>query len=218
MTVHLANALEGLKKSLLSFASSVEAQVRLALSAFEERDLEKAKQVIANDHPLDEQEIDLEEQCLQVLALYQPVALDLRFVICALKIANDLERIGDLAVNIAERTIAVAALPLEQSTLPYQQMAEMVIKMLNDSLESFVKKDTELAVKVVEFDEQVDDIHRSNYGLVEKLVREQPENAATLIQYMAFSRYFERVADLATNIAEDVLYLVKGRIIRRVEH
>jgi phosphate transport system protein len=149
-----------------------------------------------------------------VLALHQPVAVDLRFIVAALKINNDLERIGDLAVNVAERAEWLAQRPTVETGFDFVAMADKVQWMLQKSLDAFVRVDTKLAREVREADDEVDAMNRQMYGIVEDGVKKRPDRAAELIHLLSVSRHLERVADLATNISEDVIYLAEGEIVR----
>jgi phosphate transport system protein len=214
MSVHLDIAVQRLKKLLLGLAAIVDQQVRNSITAFDNRDEELATAVISKDVTIDQMELDIEEDCLQILALYQPVALDLRFVIAVLKINNDLERIGDIAVNIAERAAALCAHPPLKELLVSPTMEQRTLDMLQACIDCFIQGDPELARSVCQSDREIDQIHLGNYRRVEELSAKYPQDAGLLLQHLSLSRYLERIADLATNIAEDVIYLVEGRIAR----
>jgi phosphate transport system protein len=206
--------IDGLKKRILALSAVVEDAVRKALLATERHDPILAQAVIAGDHQIDVLEVELEEECLKILALHQPVAMDLRFIIAVLKINNDLERTGDLAVNIAERAMFLAdhQTVTPPPTLP--ALADKAQEMLHKSLDALVKTDTELAKQVLETDDEVDALHRGMYGRVQQLAKENPNEIAGLFQWLSVSRYLERIADQATNIAEDVIYMMNGEIVR----
>jgi len=214
MTAHLQHELESLKKSLLSLSAQVEKIVRQATKAFTEGDTQQATEVIESDRTVDAQEVVLEEECLKILALHQPVAIDLRFIIAVLKINNDLERIGDLAVNIAE----AAARRTDQSPLPegfdLVPVADRAQKMLALSMDSLVNMDTKVAREVCAADDEVDAEKRRISRLVVATIKEDPTNLDLLIQILLVARHIERIADLATNIAEDTIYMVDGDIVR----
>jgi len=156
----------------------------------------------------------MEEECLKVLALHQPVAVDLRLLVAVLKINNDLERIGDLAVNIARRAHFLASHPQVEAPFDLPGMARMTQAMLHDSLDAVVSMDTALARRVCEADDEVDATHRQTYGLVRDEIRAHPEQVDALTQILSTSHHLERIGDLATNIAEDVIYMAEGRIVR----
>lgn len=214
MSVHMQNDLELLKKKTLHLCASVEDDVQLALQAIEEKSIELAHQVISKDFDIDQMEVDVEEECLKILALHQPVAIDLRYIISVLKLNNDLERIGDLAVNIAERATYIAQYPAERFGFDLSDMLTKVRYMLKSSLDALVNMDQRLAVEVCKADDEVDDINRTVIQYIIDGIRNAPDKTEWYLQYLAVSRYLERIADHATNIAEDVLYMIKGTIVR----
>lgn len=214
MAIRLEREIEKLKKKILSLGTMVEENLHMAVTALEDRDEALAQKVIDNDEPIDEMEVELEEECLKILALYQPVATDLRFIIAVLKINNDLERIGDLAVNIAERALFLATLPESSIPLDFGAMAAMVKTMLKGSLDALVNLDGQLAFNVTEADDDVDAMNRDMYKRITEAICTQKGNPDALIHQLSISRHLERIADQATNIAEDVIYMVEGRIVR----
>jgi phosphate transport system protein len=214
MAHHLQREIDRLKKNILALGAMVEQSVELAVKSIEERDAKLAERVLATDNDIDHAEVDLEEDCLKVLALHQPVAIDLRFIIAVLKINSDLERIGDLACNIAERTLVISRYP--QASVPYdlQGLVDKTKWMLRSSLDSLVNLDSALARSVRASDDQVDNINREMYDLVKEAIRQRPNEIEVLIPYLTVSRNLERIADHATNIAEDVIYMIEGVIAR----
>ncbi len=211
----IGHELERLEKQLLTLTAVVEESVQQSIKALSGHDRELAEKVIANDNQINRLEVDLEEECLKVLALHQPVANDLRMVVAILKINNDLERIADQAANICERALAVMDAPGKFiCPLELDIMAKKVIDMLEKSLDSLVNADLDLARTVLDLDDEVDTIHSQNYQSFKDYVREHPESVDAVLNYLTVSRHLERVADLATNIAEDVIYLNKGEIVR----
>jgi phosphate transport system protein len=214
MRTHLQRDLERLTQKLLAVGAMVEEAFRNAMEALTERRSDLAESVIRGDELIDDREVDVEEDCLKVLALHAPVAADLRRVVAFLKLNNDLERVGDLAKNIAERAASLAASdPIDiPSEIP--EMAETVHGMLRDCLDAVVNADTELAHKVVVDDEIVDDLHGGFYRLIESRIAASPERAKENLQLLSVSRYLERIADQATNVAEDVVFMVEGEVIR----
>ena len=206
--------IEALKKKILSFCAVVEENVRDAIKSLVLRDTALAAKVIDTDEEIDAMEVMLEEECLKTLALYQPVAKDLRFIIAVFNINNDLERIGDLAVNIAERALSLAACSEIDIPFDFTKMAEKVLHMVKSSLDSLVQMDPDLARQVCEEDNEVDVINREAYKKVQERIRQFPERVDCLIQFPAISSELERIADHATNIAEEVIYLAKGEIVR----
>ena len=214
MAKHFDRELEKLKKKILSLGALVEERVYLAIKAIESRDPDLAKRIIRSDHEIDEAEVEVEEECLKVLALYQPVAIDLRFIVAVIKINNDLERIGDQAVNIAERIQSIAKYPKINFHFDYTEMAEIAAAMLKQSLDALVNLDIDTAFRILTLDDEVDDIQSNAYSQIKQAMREHPEEMTYLINLYLISRHLERVADHATNIAEEVIYLIEGEIIR----
>jgi phosphate transport system protein len=214
MAKHFDRELEKLKKKILSLGALVEERVYLAIKAIESRDPDLAKRIIRSDHEIDETEVEVEEECLKVLALYQPVAIDLRFIVAVIKINNDLERIGDQAVNIAERIQSIAKYPKINFHFDYTEMAEIAAAMLKQSLDALVNLDIDTAFRILTLDDEVDDIQSNAYSQIKQAMREHPEGMTYLINLYLISRHLERVADHATNIAEEVIYLIEGEIIR----
>jgi phosphate transport system protein len=214
MSAHLQREIERLKKHVLSLCALVEDQVQLALRAVLDRDEAMAKEVEQRDLDIDQREIEVEEECMKTLALHQPVAVDLRLIIATMKINNDLERIGDMAVNIARKARALASEPAVEVPFDLGAMWAKTQAMLRDSIDALVNMDAVQATDVCRRDDEVD---RMKYEIrieVENMIRHQPERVRALLRLLAVSRNLERIADLATNIAEDVVYLVEGRIVR----
>ena len=214
MAQHLEKEIEKLKSSLLQVGTLVEEAVRDSVRSFSEKDLGLAELIIENDEKIDQLEVEVEEDCLKILALHQPVAIDLRYIIAVLKINNDLERIADLAVNIASRTKFLA----EKSTITLPgslfTIAEKVEYMLKMSLDSLVKSDTKKAKSVLVADDEVDDLHSKMYKIAREEIESDQSKIDQWFNVIAISRYLERAADHTTNIAEDVIYLVDGDITR----
>lgn len=215
MSVHLQRQIDKLKRQITTMGTKVEQALLRAMVVIERRDAGLADEVIKADHLIDQMEIDIEEECLQTLALYQPVASDLRYVVSVLKINNDLERIADMAENIAEQGRFLAAEP-PVVPMPYDLtgMAERVRRMLGRALEAMLNSDSAIAETVRASDDEVDAIHRHMYEQVEAAMRDRPEQIPSLIHLINISRQLERIADLATNIAEDVIYTARGQILR----
>ncbi len=218
MTKQFHREIEKLKKLILSLGTMVEEEVRMAIKAIELKDAEIAKKIIIDDYNIDEMEVEIEEECLKILALHQPVAVDLRFLIAVIKINNDLERIGDEAVNIAERVESLAKRKTVGFTYDYSEMAEKAEEMLKKSLDALVNLDIDLAFKVLIKDDEVDDIQEKVYQLTKQAIREHTDEVKFLINQYLISRHLERIADHATNIAEEVIYLIEGEIIRHAKH
>ena len=214
MAKHFDRELEKLKKKILSLGALVEERVYLAIKAIESRDPDLAERIIRSDHEIDETEVEVEEECLKILALYQPVAVDLRFIVAVIKINNDLERIGDEAVNIAERIQSIAKRSTFSFHFDYTEMAEIAAAMLKQSLDALVNLDIDTAFRVITIDDEVDDIQSKAYSQIKQAMREHPEEMTYLINLYLISRHLERIADHATNIAEEVIYLIEGEIVR----
>jgi len=214
MAKHLQREIDKLKKKILSIGAFVEESVQMAVRAVEQRDSVLADRVINGDVELDQAEVDLEEDCLKILALHQPVAIDLRFIIAVLKMNNDLERIGDLAVNIAERALLLNTQVKVNTPYDLHRQAERTQWMLHSSFDAMINLDSTLARKICGADEEVDAINREMYDLVKEAIRKDPQHLDTLIALLSVSRYLERIADHATNIAEDVVYMTEGIIAR----
>jgi len=206
--------IDRLKQMLMSLCKVVEDSLRQAVTSIKNRDTELARRVIETDVEIDQMEVDVEEECLKILALYQPVAIDLRFIITAMKINNDLERIGDLAVNLAERSVFLAGQETANVFLDLDTMTEKTESMLRKSLEALVNMDSKLAYEVCAADDEVDAMNHQMYLEVQDEIRSHPDRTQSLIHVLSASRHLERVADHATNIAEDVIYMIEGRIVR----
>ena len=215
---HFSRELEKIKKQLLSLGAMVEERVRMALQAVDTNDGELAQKIIKTDYEIDEMEVEIEEECLKVLALHQPVAVDLRFLIAVIKINNDLERIGDQAVNIAERVEVTAKRGLQDFFYDYTAMGEKAQVMLKMSLDALVNMDYDQAFEVVRMDDSVDDIKSDAYDRIKQAMGKHPDKIGYLINLLLVSRHIERLADHATNIAEEVIYLVEGEIIRHAQN
>jgi phosphate transport system protein len=214
---HFSRELEKIKKQILSLGAMVEERVRMVLKAIDTNDAELAQQIIKTDYEIDEMEVEIEEECLKILALHQPVAVDLRFLIAVIKINNDLERIGDQAVNIAERVHVIAKRDLTDFFFDYASMGEKAENMLKMSLDALVNMEYDLAFKVVMLDDEVDKIKNEAYDRIKNVMSQHPDKIGYLINLLLISRHIERLADHATNIAEEVIYLIEGEIIRHAQ-
>lgn len=216
MSWRLEKELEHLKKEILEIGALVEEQLRLAIDALLSGNNTQALQVIESDAQVDIREVGIEEDCLKILALYQPVANNLRFVIAVLKINNDLERIGDLAVNVAQRVSDLHGENHLPPIVDVRAMSEKVKVMLGKALDALVKLDSDLARTVCLLDDEVDEMHRDCYHAAQEAIQANPATVTTVLQMVSISRYLERCADQVTNIAEDVIYLVDGVIVRHI--
>lgn len=214
MTVLMQKELDELKKMLLALSAVVEGRVQQAIQALMNNDEKLAQKVLAGDDEVDRMEVDLEEECLKVLALHQPVATDLRLIVSVLKMNNDLERMADLAVNMAQRAVELSIAGGVSSPFDLQKMSDQVQVMLKMSLDAMVQQDSVMARRTIRLDDEVDALHKDNFLRIKEAIRKAPEQIDELVLFMSISRYLERIADLATNIAEDVVYLLDGEIIR----
>ena len=214
MTIRFQRELDKIKKSILSLGTLVEDRVRIAVKAIENRDLEAAKKLIASDHEVDEMEVEIEEECLKIMALHQPVAIDLRFLVAVIKINNELESIGDQVVNIAQRVEVIADHKDYDIFFDYSKMADKAQDMLKKSLDALVNMDVDLAFKVILLDDEVDELKNIAYDKIKKAMSENPDIPGFLINLLLISRHLERLGDHATNIAEEVIYMVEGEIVR----
>jgi phosphate transport system protein len=214
MPIHLHKDIETLKKKILRLSTAVEEAVLNALDSFNKKDRRLAVKVIQNDSQIDYNEMEVEEYCLQILALNQPVAIDLRFIIATLKMNNDLERIGDLAVNIAEQTVYLSKQVWPEIPAGLNEMAIKSRTMLKQSLDALVNLDIKIAREVFAQDDEVDQMLRQMYRHVKKKITQDPKHLDSHMSLLFVSRHLERIADLATNIAEDVIYMIEGEIVR----
>lgn len=214
MTRHLHRDLESLEQDLLAQSSVVEQMIYRASLALKEMRTDQNEQLLEDEELVNHQEVEIEEECLKILALHQPVAVDLRRVAAVMKINTDLERIADLAVNIGERTRGLAAhgdFPIPENV---DQMAEVAISMVRDALDAFVRLDVEAARDVCLRDDVVDDLNRQAIQELHRLVESGTAPIEPALHSFSASRHLERIADHATNIAEEVIYLVDGEIAR----
>lgn len=211
---HFEGELDRLKESLVRMAGLAEEQVDAAVEALLSRNPDLAERVLGRDSEIDDLEVSIDNQAISLLALQQPMARDLRFITMAMKISNDLERVGDHAVNIADATrYMVEAPPLPQ--LPeLEEMTGLATEMLNDALNAFVRSDSELARRIGDRDDRVDELHENVFRIVLTHMMEDPRKIGAGIDMILVSRNLERIADLATNVAEDVVFLVEGQTIK----
>jgi phosphate transport system protein len=214
MTLHLSREIEKLKKRLLSLSAFVEETVHLAVKAVLDLDPGLAEKALTQDEQIDQKEVEIEEDCLKILALHQPVAYDLRFVVACMKINNDLERIGDLARNIAERALEGGFGEKDLAGFELESMVEKTTKMLNDCLDALMNGDIGLSRQVCRSDDEVDELNRRAYVEVQRQVTRDTSKLPGMVRLLSVSRNLERIADSATNIAEDTIYLLEGRIVR----
>lgn len=211
--VRLQRKIEKLKNDLLAMAATVKERLTMSIQAIRDRDRELATTVIDGDSEINRSELEIEEGCLEVLALHQPVAMDLRLITGVFKIVNQLERIGDLAVNIAETAILMASEEPLDVPSEYFVMAEKTQAMLSKALAAFTKMDEEMAVEILSDDDEIDMMKHKLHSNLEERLTQEIERRRVLIHLFLVSRHLERIADHATNIAEDVIYMVTGELV-----
>ncbi len=214
MRIRLQKDIDRLKERIVSLGTLVEEHFRVAIKAIQNLDAQLAKTVIDGDIEVDRLEIDVEEDCLKILALHQPVADQLRYIVAILKMNNDLERIGDLAVNIAEQAEAIARDERQVLAFDYLTMGQKAEEMLKKSLDSLINTDLRLAYEVLSRDDDVDAMKNAIEAQFAQEMCKSKGDPASLINLFLVSRHLERIADHATNIAEDVIYLITGEIHR----
>jgi len=214
MQRHFHEELEGLKQTLLAMGALVEDQIRRVMRALVERDDALAEGVIERDRQVNAYDVEVDEKCVELLALHQPAAGDLRFITTAMKIVTDLERIGDQAVNIAQRAIELNREPQLKPYIDLPRMAENAARMVKESLDAFVNRDTALARRVCAEDEAVDALKEQVFRELLTFMMEDARTIPRAIRLILISRFLERVADHATNIAEMVIYMVEGKMVR----
>lgn len=214
MSKHLQRDLENLKKEILTMGAFVEDAMNKSLQALLERRVDIAERVVRGDREIDLKEIQIEEECLKILALHQPVAADLRFIIVVLKVNNDLERIGDLAQNIAERAAYLSRKDPIEVPPEFPLMIENVRSMVARSLDALVNSDTATAREIVREDVEVDEAHRKMYDALQRGMEADSSTVKRAVNTLSVSKNLERIADYATNIAEDVVFMVDGEVIR----
>ena len=214
MAIHVQRQIGNLKQKILFVGTLVEEAIAKSISALMNRDRNLARTVIEEDGEIDRMEVDVEEEVLKTLALYQPVAADLRFVVAVLKINNDLERMADLATNIAKRAIFLVQCDRPDLIRDIRTMAVKAQSMVKNSLDALVNHDAKLARQVREDDDEVDALRDDMQDKVRRLMRDEPEKFEYWSKLNSASRHVERIADMATNIAEEVIYLIEGEIVR----
>jgi len=215
MKRHLDMELTELQKLILTMSSLTEESIARSLDALLELNKDKAGRVIAEDIKVNELEVAIDDKCLHLIALYQPAAMDLRFIAMALKMCTDLERIADLAVNICQRVLEIADTPQLKPLIDIPTLARLAQGMLRDSVEAFVNKDVDLAKRVILRDDEADhlrDLVQSE--LVRDYLGKDPSTAPRAVALILVARYLERICDHTTNIAEDVIYMVKADMVK----
>jgi phosphate transport system protein len=218
MPKHLQREIESLKKLFTKYSGLVEKNVNNAIESVINLDGDLASEVIEADGQIDQMEVLVEEECLKILALHQPVAIDLRFITAILRINNDLERVGDIAVYIARRTKYLIRKPIPY-TLPkkFKIAAVKAQIMLKSSLDSLMQLDVNLAKEICEIDDEIDILCNEIYNIIKVMLQKHPEDVDSICNLLVLPSRVERIADHATNIAEDVIYMVNGEIIRHIK-
>lgn len=214
---HYEDELRELRRRVLEMGGFVEKQIDDAMRALMDRNAQEAERIIERDHVVNRMDVEIDEMCLRLLALHQPAARDLRLITTALKINADLERAGDMARNICERAMELSLEPQLKPYVDLPRMARMTQEMLQDSLNSFVREDVDLALRVCRADAAVDALMEQIFRELISYMVEDPETISRAMRIIFISKYLERVADHATNIAEMVVFMVKGKSIRHLE-
>lgn len=214
MAKHLEKELERLKKMVYSLSARVDESLERAVKSIQEKDLALAHQVIEADRLIDELEVEVEEECLKILALHQPVAIDLRFIIAVMKMTNDLERIGDLAADMAKNGVTLNTLPRLKIPFDLHQMSSRVKAIVRKSLDALMEIDSILAREAIGDDEAINAMKAEMKAEIASALQKEPEHAKSYITLLAITHRLERIGDHATNIAEDVIYMVEAEIVR----
>ncbi len=209
--------LKRLRDDILQMGGLVEDQIQKAVRSLVDRDSPLAEAIIERDHEVNHLDVEIDDLCIRLLALHQPAARDLRFITTALKITTDLERIGDMAVNICERALELNLEPQLKPYIDIPRMARIAERMIRESLDAFVREDTDLALKVCKDDQEVDDLNGQIFRETISFMIEDPRTINRAMKITFISKYLERIADHATNIAEMVIFLVKGKSIRHLK-
>jgi phosphate transport system protein len=214
MERHFDQQLEKLRVRLMKMCSLVEEQVDAALRSIEEENAELAQQVVEREKKVDKFDLKIDKICQKIFALNQPVALDLRLIMSALTINNNLERMGDIAVNIAENSFILKKKPSFIDRIHFTEMSKVIREMIRNSIDSFVRDDAQLAKKVIETDNHVDKLNKENHQILIDVMKENPDNIQPAVTLLVTSRQMERLGDHATNIAEDVYFIVEARLVK----
>jgi phosphate transport system protein len=214
MERHFDEELNQLKTRLLLMGGRAEAVVHKSIDALKRRDSALAEEVIRDDHLIDELELEIDERCIRLLALRQPVGQDLRFVTSALKIVNDLERVGDHAVNIAQSAVKLNQEPELKPLVDIPRMATIATRMLTEALDAFVRNDAAAARRILLEDDEVDHLKSQLFRELLSYMLENPETITRALELVLVSRNLERVADLATNVAEEVVFIAEARVVK----
>jgi phosphate transport system protein len=211
---HFQEELEQLKARLLEMGGLAEEQVRLAVQGLVQRDRALGARVLTSDQPLNALHIEIDSRCFTLLALYQPMAVDLRSIVAAVKINTDLERVGDLAINIAEAALRYASHPPVKRLIDIPKMASIAQTMLREALDAFVRRDTALAQRVLNADDELDGLKTQIFRELLTYMLQDPSTIEPALDLILISRHLERIGDHATNIGEDVIFMVSARDVR----
>jgi phosphate transport system protein len=214
MAIQKEQDLEAIKQQVLKMGGFVEEAIKKSITALVDRERNLATEVINGDAIVNNYDVEIEEECIRFLAIWQPTGSNLRFITTAIKIITDLERMGDLAVDICERSIELMEEPPLKPYIDIPRMAEAAQKMLKDSLDAFVAKDAELAIKVCAADDFVDNLNQQIFNELLVYMLQDPKNISRAVRLTYITKYLERIGDHATNIAEMVVYMVHGKVIR----
>lgn len=214
MERHFEQQLEKLKTRIIKMCSLVDEQVEFAIKAMEEENEDLARLVIERDNKVDKYDLKIDKICQKIFALNQPVAMDLRLIMSALTINTNLERIGDLAVNIAQGYLKVKTKPDFYSRIKINEMSILVKEMIKNAIDSFIEKDPKLAQKVIQSDDMLDAMNRENHVLLIEIMKENVNNIEPAVSFLVITRMLERMGDHATNIAEDVYFIVEAQMIK----
>ena len=215
---HYGDELKLLQSKVLEMGGFIEKQIASALTALVRRDDDRARLTIDRDHTVNRMDVEIDELCIRLLALHQPTARDLRLITTGLKITTDMERIGDMAVNVCERALELNREPQLKPFIDIPRMADVAQQMLRESLDAFVHENVDLALKVCRDDDIIDDLNGQLFRELLSYMMEDPKTVTRSIRLLFVSKYFERIADHATNIAEMVVFMVKGKSIRHLDH
>lgn len=214
MAIHLAKEIIKLKKLILQQSAVVEESVKRAVLSFMNKDVKDAKKVVEGDYNIDRREVELEEECLKILALHQPVAIDLRYVISCLKMNNDLERIGDLASGIAKQAIGISEYKMDKMPVDFTIMMERTQEALKMSLDALMEMDANLAREVESKTSAITDMSKQTCDEIKDMIEKKPKKYDYFFHVLGVVKMLERISDYAANIAEDVVYMITGEIIR----
>jgi phosphate transport system protein len=209
--------LKKLREEILYMGGLVEDQIQKAVKSLVDRDSEMAQIIIERDHEVNRLDVEIDDRCIRLLALHQPAGKDLRFITTGLKITTDLERIGDMSVNLCERALELNQEPQLKPYIDIPRMARIAQRMIRESLDAFVREDTDLALKVCKEDEEIDQLNSQIFREVISFMIEDPHTINRAMKLSSISKYLERMADHATNIAEMVIFMAKGKSIRHMK-